>query len=60
MQILSQEENFMLTINQVNGMTFEKCSSECDKIGSEIFNKNDVENMRRDNFIISILIITKY
>ena len=60
MQILSQEENFMLTINQVNGMTFEQCSSECDKIGSEIFNKNDVENMRRDNFIISILIITKY
>lgn len=54
----SPEEKFMPTTNP--GMTFEQCSSECDKIGSGIFDKNDVENMQRDNFIISILIITKY
>ena len=60
MQILSQEEKTMTPMGMTNGMTFEQCSSECDKIGSGIFDKNDVENMQRDNFIISILIITKY
>ena len=40
-------------------MTFEQCSSECDKIEGEIFNKNDYENMLWDNLIISITISAK-
>lgn len=43
LEILSREER---------SMTFKQCASECDKIGSELFNKNDVFNMPRDNFII--------
>ena len=48
LEILSRKEN---------SMTFKQCSSECNKIGSELFNENDVFNMPRDNFIIVRVVI---
>ena len=55
--ILSHKDNETQTSSR--SMTFEQCSSECDKIEGEIFNKNDVENMPWDNLIISITISAK-
>ena len=40
LEIVSREER---------SMTFDQCSSHCNKIGGEIFNKNDVKNIQRDN-----------
>ena len=48
LEILSEKER---------SMTFKECLSECNEIGSELFNANDVLNMPRDNFIIILLII---
>ena len=62
--ILSHKEYFLndtpgITPITSRKMTFEQCSSECDKIEGEIFNKNDYENMLWDNLIISITISAK-
>ena len=40
LEIVSREER---------SMTFNQCSSHCNKIGSEIFNKNDVKNIQKNN-----------